>query len=414
MDKILNQYHNKDTYIFALTRLFERASYYGLRGLVVLYMVGESINMSDEEALKIYGYSTVALLVTGIIGALLGDLLIGNKTTMIIGATLHMLGAFVICYPTPIALYVGLGLVVIGGGFYAPNLSSNFGRLYLTKTKLLDSAFLILYFAINIGAFIGVLAVGYLGEATSYSLGFMLAGVFMLVSLIFTILTNESNKIKGAVFKSITTPKFIKILLVFLLSGLFWVIYEFATGSMFELNKKLVEVLGLNYPPSLTSSISSFFTFPVGILLIFIWSYYYSSSIVKLAIGFVAGSIGFGLLYFIPESPTTIHFAYYVISAFFLAVAELFVSPIIYSIITKYSNPKYLAIIMSLIFLPYRVLYFGLVFLQENLIILSSTNTFAICAIAMMAISVGVVLFVFVDNDNESNNVQQLDYFKPE
>ena len=224
MEKILNQYHNKNTFIFALTRLFERAAYYGLRALIVLYMIGETFNMSNEDAFDIYGWLTIALLISSVIGAFLGDLVIGNKTSMIIGAGLQMIGAQVICTPSINALYAGLALVVLGGGLYSPNLKSNFGRLYLEKTKLLDSAYLILYIAANVGAFIGVFAIGYVGEKINYNAGFSLAAVFMFFALILSVYTKEKSDLKALEFKSITPSNLLKIVLAFISFGLFWLI----------------------------------------------------------------------------------------------------------------------------------------------------------------------------------------------
>jgi len=157
MEKIQNQKHNKETFYYCLSRMLERASYYGFRTLVVLYMTGEILKMENTEALGIYGWFTASLVFSQIIGAILGDLLIGNKKAVIIGAILQSLGAFGLCIPSTTGLYIGLFLVVLGGGLYTPNIISNFGKLYLNRTKLLDAGFTLFYFAVNIGAFVGVL-----------------------------------------------------------------------------------------------------------------------------------------------------------------------------------------------------------------------------------------------------------------
>ena len=175
MERIQNTKHTKETFYYSLSRMLERASYYGLRTLIVLYMVGETLKMENSEALNIYGWLTGSLVLSQIVGALLGDLLIGNRKSVVIGGIIQAIGAFSICIPSIIGLYIGLSLVVLGSGFFTPNITSNFGKLYLNKTKLLDSGFTIFYLTINLGSFLGVLLIGYLGEKFSYNIGFIIS-----------------------------------------------------------------------------------------------------------------------------------------------------------------------------------------------------------------------------------------------
>jgi len=136
MEKIRNQTHNKETFLYATSRMLERASFYGLRSLIVLYMVGESFKMDTTEASSIYGWFISSIIFSQIFGALLGDLVIGNKKSVIIGGIIQAVGAFSLCIPSTIGLYIGLFLVVLGSGIYTPNIISSFGKLYLNKTKL--------------------------------------------------------------------------------------------------------------------------------------------------------------------------------------------------------------------------------------------------------------------------------------
>ena len=153
MEKIQGQQHTITTFYYALSRMLERASYYGFRSIIVLYMIGETLKMESNEALKVYGWFTLALVITHIIGAVFGDLLVGNKKGILIGGVTQAIGAFSLCIPSTIGLYLGICLVVLGSGFFTPNIISNFGKSYLNKTKLLDSGFTIFYLAINLGAF---------------------------------------------------------------------------------------------------------------------------------------------------------------------------------------------------------------------------------------------------------------------
>jgi len=362
MEKTQNQKHTKETLYYSISRMLERASYYGFRALVVLYMVGETLKMEDKEALTIYGWLTASLVFSQIVGALFGDLLIGNKKSIIIGGIIQAIGAFSLCIPSTTGLYLGLFLVVLGSGFFTPNIISNFGKTYLNKTKLLDSGFTIFYLAINLGSFLGVLLIGYLGEKYGYNIGFVISGILMLISIIPIFLSKEKRLDEIEKNKFPISTRILNILIAFIVVGLFWGFYELSSIRTFDLQLQLSEISTLDIPNHLWQSINSIFILPISIIAIILWTYFYSSQFFKLMIGFIFGVISFGILFLIPEVPTEQHTITYLVSLLFLAIAEIHVAPIIHSILTKYSNPKYLAILISLAFLPTRLisLIFGL------------------------------------------------------
>jgi POT family proton-dependent oligopeptide transporter len=121
MERLINQSHNKTAFVYAGSRLFERAGYYGLRAILVLYMISESIKMSEIEALKLYGTFTASVMLSQIVGALFGDLILGNRKAVIIGGALQAFGAFFFCIPSAMGMYIGLFLVALGDGLYTPN-----------------------------------------------------------------------------------------------------------------------------------------------------------------------------------------------------------------------------------------------------------------------------------------------------
>ncbi|MEE3999061.1 MFS transporter [Tenacibaculum sp. FZY0031] len=362
MEKIQNQKHTKETLYYSISGMLERASYYGFRALVVLYMVGETLNMERTEALTIYGWLVGSLVFSQIIGGLFGDLLIGNKKTIIIGGIIQAIGAFSLCIPSTIGLYLGLFLVVLGSGFFTPNIISNFGKTYLNKTKLLDSGFTIFYLAINLGSFLGILLIGYLGETYGYNIGFVISGILMLISIIPIILSKEKGMDEIEKNEFPIGKRILNILIAFIVVGLFWGFYELSRIRTFDLQLQLSEISTLGILNHLWQSINSIFILPISIIAIVLWTYFYSSQFFKLMLGFVFGVISFGILFLIPEVPTEQHTVTYLISLLFLVISEIHIAPIIHSILTKYSNPKYLAILISLAFLPTRLisLIFGL------------------------------------------------------
>lgn len=343
--------------------MLERGSYYGFRALVVLYMVGETLKMERTEAISIYGWFTASLVFSQIVGALFGDLLIGNKKSIIIGGIIQAIGAFSLCIPSTTGLYSGLFLVVLGSGFFTPNIISSFGKIYLNKTRLLDSGFTIFYLAINLGSFLGVLLIGYLGEKYGYNIGFITSGILMLISIIPIIFLTKEKRLDEIEKNEFPISKrIINILIAFIVVGLFWGFYEISSIRTFDLQLQLSQISTLGIPNHLWQSINSIFILPISIIAIILWTYFYNSQFFKLMLGFIFGVISFGILFLIPDVPTEQHIITYLISLLFLAISEIHIAPIIHSILTKYSNPKYLAILISLAFLPTRLisLVFGL------------------------------------------------------
>ena len=362
MEKIQNQKHTNETFYYAISRLFERASFYGFRSLLVLYMIGETLQMNSADALNIYGLLVGSLVFSQIIGALFGDLLIGNKKSIIIGGIIQAIGAFSLCIPSTNGLYVGLFFVILGSGFFTPNIISNFGKLYLNKTKLLDSGFTIFYLAINLGSFLGILLIAYIGKTFGYDIGFITSGILILVSLIPILFTTEKapNEIEKSEVPA--SKRALTILIALIVVGLFWGMYEIATLRVFDIQVQLSEISALEMSKGIWQSIASIFTLPIALIAIILWTYFYTNPFFKLMLGFIFGVLSFGLLFLIPEIPTEKHAITYLLSLFFLAISEIHIAPIVHSILTKYSNPKYLAILISLAFLPTRVisLIFGL------------------------------------------------------
>jgi POT family proton-dependent oligopeptide transporter len=403
MEKILDQSHSQETYLYALSRILERAAYYGLRSLIVLYMIGEVMKMKSSEALSVYGLFTASYVFSHILGSVLGDLVIGNKNAIVIGGIIQALGTFAICIPSPIGLYIGLILVALGGGLYTSNLTSNFGKLYLNKTKLLDAGFTLLYLAANIGALVGVVLIGYLGETYSWSIGFITSGIIMILSTIPILFSQEKRNDNTAENTFSINQRIIKISIALIFVSLFWAIYEIASFRIYDLESKLSEVSSLNIPRSLWSSLNAVFVLPISIAAIIIWTYLYSTQFFKLAIGFVFGTMSFGILYLIPEVPSEQHTLLYIGAVLFLAISEICIAPIIHSVLTKYTNPKYLAIMISLAFIPTRLFSFLIGLFNEGLYENPST-AIIVGLIAMSVLSILIIIYNLTSKNNTKHN----------
>ena len=384
--------HPKEAHLYNLAKILERAAYYGFRSLVVLYMISESINMSNQEALYVYGWFTSALVFSPMLGALLGDLLIGNKKTLLLGGILQALGFFSLCMDTTTGLYTGLFLAVVGAGLYTPNLSANFGKFYLNKTKLLDAGFSLFYLAANIGAFFGVMCIGYTGENFGWSFGFILSGVLMLTSLIPILFSKEVSAQESSNQEFSFNKKALNLLIAILSIAIFWAFYDMSSGHFLTLQSKLIESSLTSLPQSIWQSLNAVFIIPLTIIAAILWTYSYSSQIFKLSLGFIFGAIGYGILFLIPESLVSQHLYFYIGSVFFLSVSETYLAPVIHSMLTEYVNPKYLAISMSLVFVPNRLFTFLVGFFNEEFYE-NPSQAILIGVLVLTILSIGLLVY---------------------
>ncbi len=354
MERIISQTHTKQTYLFALSRLFERASYYGMRSLLILYLIDKGgMNMSKSEAYSIYGWVVGLLVLIKIIGGVLGDLVIGNKNSILIGGLLQAIGGFCLSIvPSSIGLYTGLTFIVIGGGLYSPNMIANFGKLYSNKTKLLDAGFTIFLSAVSIGAFIGPLILGRIGEFYRYEYGFAGAGLLMLISIIFPFFYMGKESNISADINTKTNNRLTRIVTFLIFVALFWTVYEISKIGAVEIKMMLRTENIIDISSNTWYMFEPIIQLVFGLIMAIIWTFYYSNRFIKLLIGFVFGTLSFSILLLIPETITKVSLIYYLISLLFLGISETYIIPIILSVLTKYSNPKYLAIIISLAFIP--------------------------------------------------------------
>ncbi len=179
--------HPAGLFILFFTEMWERFSYYGMRALLVLFLVSsEGIGgweWTNAEALTLYGIYTGLVYVTPIFGGLIADKLTGYRIAILIGALLMTLGHASMGFETEITFYLGLGLLIVGNGLFKPNISSIVGNLYLKTPEKKDGGYTIFYMGINAGAFLGILLCGYIGEKVGWSYGFGLAGVFMFIGM---------------------------------------------------------------------------------------------------------------------------------------------------------------------------------------------------------------------------------------
>ncbi len=179
--------HPAGLFILFFTEMWERFSYYGMRALLVLFLVSSTglggWEWTNAEALSLYATYTGLVYVTPIFGGLLADRFFGYRRAVVLGALLMTLGHASMAFETELTFYLGLGLLIVGNGFFKPNISTIVGGLYKSNQEKKDAGYTIFYMGINAGAFLGILLCGYVGEKVGWSYGFGLAGIFMLLGM---------------------------------------------------------------------------------------------------------------------------------------------------------------------------------------------------------------------------------------
>lgn len=179
--------HPIGLYVLFFTEMWERFSYYGMRAILVLYLVSQTttdnpgLGWTDQEALALYGWYTMLVYVMSIPGGIIADRLLGQKKSVLVGGILLCLGHGVLAIEQNTAFYTGLILIILGVGLLKPNISTMVGGLYSKGDIRRDKGFTIFYIGINIGAFLSSLIVGYVGETIGWHYGFGLAGIGMVL-----------------------------------------------------------------------------------------------------------------------------------------------------------------------------------------------------------------------------------------
>lgn len=191
--------HPRGLYSLFFTEMWERFSYYGMRALLTIFLTAElasgGFGMDRTEALKIYGIFTGLVYLTPIIGGWFADKVLGRRVTIFIGGLTMAIGQFMLAAAASemftadlegrkMLFYLGLGVLILGNGFFKPNISTIVGDLYDNDDPRKDGGFTIFYMGINIGAFLSPFIAGTLGERVGWPYGYLAAGIGMVIGVI--------------------------------------------------------------------------------------------------------------------------------------------------------------------------------------------------------------------------------------
>ncbi|RNL56078.1 peptide MFS transporter [Pedobacter jejuensis] len=249
--KLIN--HPVGLFVLFFTEMWERFSYYGMRSLLVLFLVSEASkdgwNWTRPEALQLYAWYTGLAYFTPIIGGLIADRITGYRKAVILGALIMTLGHATMALEgvSTNLFYLGLFFLIAGNGLFKPNISSIVGKLYPPTSDKKDAAYTIFYMGINSGAFLGMLMCGYVGEKVGWHYGFGLAGIFMFFGMlqfyfgqkIFGVLGAAVNKTEKVIDpteevlpKKVVSQRLWVVAILSIFTIFFWMVFEQAGGSM--------------------------------------------------------------------------------------------------------------------------------------------------------------------------------------
>ena len=376
------------------TELWERFSYYGMRAILVLYMVAPpaqgGLGFDVKQAASIYGTYTMAVYLTALPGGLAADYLLGARLAVFLGGIIIAAGHFSMVFQSMTAFYLGMIFIAVGTGLLKPNISAMIGGLYRENDPRRDSGFSIFYMGINIGAVLAPLVCGYLAQsdsfkqtlvsngfdpAKSWHWGFGAAGVGMILGLIIYVIFGKwfadvgtritkktvdsvSNVAANQPLTSSDWKRIAAIFIFFVFTMLFWAAYEQKGASLNLFAKELVrtEFLGIGFPSSYLQSCTPLFVIMLAPIFSYLWVSLKDrqpSSPMKFTLGMLF--IGVAYLLMIPASMLTVYgkiSPLWLVGLYFLEVCgEMCLSPVGLSTVTKLAPVKLVGIMMGVWFL---------------------------------------------------------------
>jgi POT family proton-dependent oligopeptide transporter len=437
--------HPPGLYLLFATEMWERFSYYGMRGLLMLYLTKAAIEgglgFEDGDAGLIYGIYTGLVYLTPIFGGWLADNYLGQRKSITIGGITMALGQFALFFSSQENIgmfYAGLVLLIIGNGFFKPNISTVVGQLYPPGDSRKDSAFTIFYMGINLGAFLAPLVCGTLAEDTfavkdaagnitsyGFNYGFLAAGIGMVLGqLMFNLLGQKylgdlgveagakQSKAEAAVQPPMTKEeknRLTVIIIMMLFNIFFWAGFEQAGSSISLYTDRYidrhVDFLDWTIPTSFFQSVNPLFIVLLGPVFTLLWMRLGSrgkepNTIVKMALGMILLGVGFffmigaGVARGGDDAPDTAKAGLMWLVGTYLihTMGELCLSPIGLSMVTKLAPLRLGSLMMGVWFLSSFVANFLSGYLVQFFGKMGAMTIFGL--IALIVIALGIVILL--------------------
>ncbi len=390
--------HPKGLFVLFLTEMWERFSYYGMRSLLVLYMLNHLFIQPDVgarvlgfnavrgmfEALFhtsytaqplsswVYGLYTGFVYFTPFFGGLLADRILGQRRTVVIGGILMAIGHFLMAVES--LFFPALLFLILGNGCFKPNISTQVGLLYPPGDKRRDSAFSIFYVGINVGAFLAPLVCGTLGQKVGWHYGFAAAGVGMVLGLVFYLMNQkhlapdvlaQRRAQVSPVKEKMTGEEWMRVLAIcvacFIVAS-FWAVYE-QQGNTLQVwadQNTRWNFFGWDMPTTWYQAFNPFMIFLFTPLLTSFWGWQAArsqepTSLTKMAMGCVLLGLGFIIMIAaaqgLPSADAKRSILWLVSSTAIYTFGELYLSPIGLSFVTKVAPARIVSMMMGVWFL---------------------------------------------------------------
>ena len=429
--------HPAGLFVLFFTEMWERFSYYGMRALLVLYMVNHLIDgvhkgtihvtgfMALQHAMEsvfgplnvqplasqIYGLYTAFVYFTPFFGGMLADRVLGQRKSVVVGGILMAIGQFLLATET--LFLFGLVFLILGNGCFKPNISTQVGSLYLPGDPRRDRAFAIFYMGVNLGAFFSPLVCGTLGQLYGWGYGFAAAGIGMVAGLIFYLSMGRylaEDRLSRAKHetreKAPITPRqwegIFGLIALIVLNIIFWGVYEQQgnTVQIFADRNTDWHLFGWQMPSTWFQAVNPMFIFLLTPFLNMYWGWQSTRgkeppSVTKMAIGCVLLGLGFVPLMWITRGlgeTQKISFLWLVGSTLLYTVGELYLSPVGLSLVTKVAPPQLVSMMMGMWYMSnffgnYLTGYLGTFY--EKM----SRDSFFLL-LAALAVGAGLAMFV--------------------
>ena len=358
------------------TEMWERFSYYGMRGFLILYMT-KALGFSDPHAGAVYGNYVGSVWLAAIFGGIIADRWLGHYRSVLIGGIIIALGHFTLAFHALPFFYAGLSLIVIGTGLLKPNVSTLVGSLYEQGDERRDAGFSIFYMGINLGAFLGPIVAGKLAEGVDWHLGFACAGVGMTLGLVQYVLgrrrlqpaidrltarpapATTATRAPGEPLTAQDLRRIVAVLVFFLFASFFWGAYEQAgsTLNLFADRYVHLELLGIKLYASWFVSIQAAFVILLSPIFAWLWVKLgprQPSSPAKFALALLFVGLAFVLLMpagAIAQGGVKISPLWLVAVYFIEELGELCLSPVGLSVVTKLAPRQVVGLMMGVFFL---------------------------------------------------------------
>ena len=401
MDTAQQKGHPKGLYLLFFTEMWERFSYYGMRGILILYLTKTFLEgglaFDEGTASLIYGWFTGFVYFTPLIGGWLADKYLGQRLSITIGGLTMMVGQLILfSIGSHTGLYLGLFLLIIGNGFFKPNISTLVGGLYKDGDERRDSAFSIFYMGINLGAFLAPLVIGFLTDnifavkdetgnniiSYGYRYGFLAAAIGMFLGQIaFNMLAQKylgdlgkkpgslnstPNADTGEVAdpnKPLTKAEKQRIAVIFVyfwFAIFFFAGFEQAGSSLSLYTDKFIDrnVFGFTIPTSWFQSVNPLFIVLLAPLFSVFWSSEAGKKLstpIKMGLGMILLGVGFFFMLGavaerggnIADDTIKASLLWLVFTYLLHTIGELCLSPVGLSVVTKLSPPKLASLLMG-------------------------------------------------------------------